>query len=100
MARATPPAAHAIRRDTVDVVGNSHLDVVWLWELVDGIEVLRNTWRTATKLLAKYPRMHFAGSSAYYYALARGARPGAARADPGVRQGGPLGSGGRVVDRA
>ena len=63
------PAAHAIRRDTVDVVGNSHLDVVWLWELVDGIEVLRNTWRTATKLLAKYPRMHFAGSSAYYYAL-------------------------------
>jgi alpha-mannosidase len=63
------PAAAAIRRDTIDVVGNSHLDVVWLWELVDGIEVLRNTWRTATKLLAKYPRMHFAASSAYYYAL-------------------------------
>ena len=63
------PAARTIRRDTVDIVGNSHLDVVWLWELVDGIEVLRNTWRTATKLLAKYPRMHFAGSSAYYYAL-------------------------------
>ena len=63
------PAARAIRRDTIDIVGNSHLDVVWLWELVDGIEVLRNTWRTATKLLAKYPRMHFAGSSAWYYAL-------------------------------
>jgi alpha-mannosidase len=63
------PAAAAIRRDTIDVVGNSHLDVVWLWELVDGIQVLRNTWRTATKLLAKYPRMHFAASSSYYYAL-------------------------------
>ncbi|MGE5091752.1 MAG: alpha-mannosidase, partial [Bacillota bacterium] len=67
--RRLEPAAAAIRRDTIDVVGNSHLDVVWLWELVDGIEVLRNTWRTATKLLAKYPRMHFAASSAYYYAL-------------------------------
>lgn len=63
------PAAKTIRRDTVDVVGNSHLDVVWLWELAEGIDVLRNTWRTATKLLAKYPQMHFAGSSAYYYAL-------------------------------
>jgi alpha-mannosidase len=63
------PASRAIRRDTIDVVGNSHLDVVWLWELVDGIEVLRNTWRTATKLLARYPRMHFAASSASYYAL-------------------------------
>ncbi len=63
------PAARAIGRDTVDIVGNSHLDVVWLWELADGVEVLRNTWRTATKLLAKYPRMHFAGSSAYYYEL-------------------------------
>lgn len=62
-------ASRAVQRDTIDVVGNSHLDVVWLWELVDGVEVLRNTWRTATKLLAKYPQMHFAGSSAYYYAL-------------------------------
>ena len=67
--RRLAPAAAVIRRDTIDVVGNSHLDVVWLWELVDGIQVLRNTWRTATKLLAKYPRMHFAASSAYYYVL-------------------------------
>ncbi len=68
MRRLAPAAAHA-RRDTISVVGNSHLDVVWLWDLADGIEVLRNTWRTATKLLAKYPRMHFAGSAAYYYTI-------------------------------
>ncbi len=68
MARLAPAAAQ-IRRDTIDIVGNSHLDVVWLWNLAEGVDVLRNTWRTATKLLAKYPRMHFAASSAYYYAL-------------------------------
>ena len=63
------PAIARARADTIDLIGNSHLDVVWLWEFAEGVEVLRNTWRTATKLLAKYPEMRFAGSSAYYYAL-------------------------------
>ena len=61
------PAAARIRRDTIDIVGHSHIDAAWLWRVRDGRDAIQATWETATKLMAKYPDMHFAGSSAQYY---------------------------------
>ena len=62
------PAASRIRADTIDIVGNAHIDAAWLWRWEETVDVVRNTWRTAAKLLEKYPGTTFAGSAAAYYA--------------------------------
>ncbi|HEY8794942.1 MAG TPA: glycoside hydrolase family 38 C-terminal domain-containing protein [Gemmatimonadaceae bacterium] len=67
LARLAPSAAR-IRRDTIDIVGHSHIDAAWQWRVRDGRDAIQATWESATKLMAKYPDMHFAGSSAQYYA--------------------------------
>ena len=61
------PASEKIRRDTIDIVGHSHIDAAWLWRWREGEDEVHRTWGTAAKLMAKYPAMHFAGSSAQYY---------------------------------
>jgi alpha-mannosidase len=61
------PAVARIRRDTIDIVGNSHIDAAWLWRWRETQQVVDATWSTATKLMAKYPDMHFAASAAQYY---------------------------------
>lgn len=61
------PAARTIRADTIDVVGNAHIDAAWLWRWDETVDVVRNTWRTAAKLLEKYPGTTFAGSAGAYY---------------------------------
>ena len=69
------PAVAAIRRDTIDVVGNSHIDAAWLWRWRETQDVIDRTWATATKLMAKYPDMHFAASAAVYYESLAKQRP-------------------------
>ena len=66
LARLAPSAAR-IRRDTIDIVGHSHIDAAWRWRVRDGRDAIQATWESATKLMAKYPDMHFTGSSAQYY---------------------------------
>ncbi|HSG07310.1 MAG TPA: glycoside hydrolase family 38 C-terminal domain-containing protein [Longimicrobiales bacterium] len=61
------PAARTITADTIDLVGNSHIDAAWLWRWPETVDVVRNTWRSATKLLAKYPEATYAASAAQYY---------------------------------
>jgi alpha-mannosidase len=61
------PLEQVVRADTLDLIGNSHIDAAWLWRWPETVAVVRNTWRTAVKLLDKYPEMKFAASSAKYY---------------------------------
>jgi alpha-mannosidase len=65
--RRLTPAAQRIRRDTIDIVGHSHIDAAWTWRWREGRDVVDATWATVTKLMSKYPDMHFAASSAQYY---------------------------------
>lgn len=74
LARLAPIAAR-LRRDTIDVVGNSHIDAAWLWRWPETVDVVNATWGTATKLMARYPDMHFAASSAQYYVWLERERP-------------------------
>jgi alpha-mannosidase len=66
--RRLAPASARVRRDTIDLVGHSHIDAAWTWRWREGRQVVDATWATVTKLMAKYPDMHFAASSAQYYA--------------------------------
>ncbi len=61
------PVSVTSKRDTLRLVGNSHIDAAWLWRWPETVDVVRNTWRTTTKLMQKYPEMHFAASAAQYY---------------------------------
>jgi len=61
------PAARTLRADTVDLMGNSHIDAAWLWRWPETVDVVRNTWRSATKLMAKYPEATYAASAGAYY---------------------------------
>jgi alpha-mannosidase len=61
------PAAARVRRDTIDLVGHSHIDAAWMWRWREGRDEVEHTWTTVAKLMAKYPDMHFAASSAQYY---------------------------------
>lgn len=54
-------------RDTIDLVGNSHIDAAWLWRAEETQGVVENTWRTELKLQEKFRGATFAASSAQYY---------------------------------
>ncbi len=69
------PAIRRMKADTIDVVGNSHIDAAWLWRWPETVDVVRNTWRTAAKLLDKYPGTTFAGSAAVYYEWVKNNEP-------------------------
>jgi len=53
-----------LRKFTIDAVGNSHIDMAWLWPWTETVEVVRNTFRTALDLMREYPDFHFTMSSA------------------------------------
>jgi len=51
----------------VRAVGNSHIDMAWLWPWTETVEIVRNTYRSALDMMQEYPDFKFAGSSARTY---------------------------------
>lgn len=58
------PLAQWIRQFTIRAVGNSHIDLAWLWPWEEALEVVRDTFGTALELMNEYPGFIFAQSSA------------------------------------
>jgi alpha-mannosidase len=52
---------------TIRAVGNSHIDMAWLWPWTETVEVVRNTFRSALDLMREYPDFKFTMSSARTY---------------------------------
>ena len=52
---------------TIKAVGNSHIDMAWLWPETETVEVVRNTFRTALDLMREYPDFKFTASTAQAY---------------------------------
>jgi alpha-mannosidase len=65
-------AAHAklevlkpwLQQFTIRAVGNSHIDMAWLWPWTETVEVVRNTFRSVLDLMREYPDFKFTMSSA------------------------------------
>ena len=73
------PLAAELRRDTLHLVGNSHIDAAWLWPWSETEhDVIPNTWRTSLKLAAMFPGYVFAASAAAYYDMVDHLYPGLA----------------------
>jgi alpha-mannosidase len=51
----------------LQMVGNAHIDPVWLWQWPEGLAEVRATFRSALDRMTEYPDFIFtAGSAAYY----------------------------------
>jgi alpha-mannosidase len=61
------PLAAEIRRDTLWLVGNSHIDAAWLWPWSETVDVIRNTWRSSLRIASAFPGYVFAASAPAYF---------------------------------
>ena len=52
---------------TIKAVGNSHIDMAWLWPETETVEVVRNTFGTVLALMREYPDFKFTASAAQAY---------------------------------
>jgi alpha-mannosidase len=56
-----------LKHFTVRAIGNSHIDMAWLWPWTETVEVVRDTFRTVLDLMREYPDFKFTMSSARTY---------------------------------
>jgi alpha-mannosidase len=56
-----------LQQFTIRIVGNSHIDMAWLWPWTETVEVVRNTFQSVLDLMREYPDFKFTMSSARAY---------------------------------
>ena len=56
-----------LQQFTIEAVGNSHIDMAWLWPWTETVEVVRNTFQSVLDLMREYPDFKFTMSSARTY---------------------------------
>ena len=66
-ARALQPIKDWSSQSTIRLVGNSHIDMAWLWPWTETVEVVRDTFTTALQLMREYPGFTYAQSSVQDY---------------------------------
>ena len=62
--RKMQPLAAWMKQFTIRAVGNSHIDLAWLWPWEEALEVARDTFGTVLELMDEYPGLIYAQSSA------------------------------------
>ena len=55
-------------KKVLHMIGNSHIDPVWLWRLPDGFSEVRATFRSVLDRMNEYPDFVFTSAAASYYA--------------------------------
>ena len=56
-----------MKQFSISAIGNSHIDMAWLWPWTETVEVVRNTFGTALDLMNEYPEFKFTASTAQAY---------------------------------
>jgi alpha-mannosidase len=65
---ATPrPRPALASRPVLHLIGNSHIDPVWLWQWPEGYQEIRATFRSALDRMKEYPEFIFTCDSVAYY---------------------------------
>ena len=52
---------------TIHLIGNAHLDPVWLWRFPDGLSEIKATFRSALDRIAEFPGFVFTSACISYY---------------------------------
>ena len=58
------PIRNWMKQFSIKAVGNSHIDMAWLWPWTETVEVVRDTYTTALQLMREYPDFTYTQSSA------------------------------------
>ena len=58
----------AARENTLHILGQSHIDLAWLWPWRETVQVCRDTFRSALDIMRDYPDFLYAQSQAQTYA--------------------------------
>ena len=61
------PGSDRPRERVLHLIGNSHIDPVWLWQWPEGYQEVRATFRSALDRMTEYPEFIFTCDSAAYY---------------------------------
>jgi alpha-mannosidase len=61
------PQSHHTQQRILHLIGNSHIDPVWLWQWPEGYQEVRATFRSALDRMTEYPEFIFTCDSAAYY---------------------------------
>lgn len=57
------------------MIGNSHIDPVWLWREDEGLQEVKATFVSALQRMEEFPEFHFTASSAAFYAWLKNSKP-------------------------
>jgi len=57
-----------MKSNTLHMIGNAHIDPVWLWQWQEGFHEVHATFRSALDRMKQYPDFVFVASSAAFYA--------------------------------
>ena len=52
---------------TIYLIGNAHIDPVWLWKKSEGLSEILSTYRSALDRMKEFPEYIFTSACAYYY---------------------------------
>lgn len=63
----TEPLRHAMKTDTIHVVGNAHIDMAWLWRWQETVQVCEQTFRQAMEFMRIDSTFTYAQSQAQAY---------------------------------
>jgi alpha-mannosidase len=61
------PFGEVARQNTIYIIGQSHIDLAWLWPWRETVQVCRDTFRSALDIMKDYPEFIFAQSQAQTY---------------------------------
>ncbi len=60
-------ASESAKRFKVHLVGHAHMDMNWLWNWGDTVNMIRRTFKTVLDLMKRSPDLHFSQSQAVTY---------------------------------
>ena len=94
------PGRPASERASCHMIGNAHIDPVWLWQWPEGYQEVRATFQSAVDRLDEYPDFVFTCDSSCSSHGSRRATPSSSQRIQRARRRGPLPDRRRLVDRA
>ena len=65
---ALEPLRPILQKESLMLVGQSHIDAAWLWPWTETVDVVHRTFFTTLQLMNEYPEFRYSQSAMQYYA--------------------------------
>ncbi|MCU0235829.1 MAG: glycosyl hydrolase-related protein [Acidobacteria bacterium] len=64
---AAAPIKNYLKEFKINLVGNAHIDIAWLWRMAETMALTKNTYETVIRNMGEYPELTYAQSQALTY---------------------------------